>query len=508
MGLFTKQSAAGIVGNDLARILPTDAKPWYLTGHLLKLNFLLLFCLLSSSGFGYDGSMMNALQSLAQWQNYFTPAANILGLLNAVNPLGGVFGFLVASFLSDRFGRRIPIFIGIVIIWGATALQAASTNVGQFIGSRFLIGVGNAVIVQSAPLLITELAYPTHRGTVTSLFWTCYYVGSLLSSWITYGTATLNSSWSWRIPSLLQAALPTLQFLGMFFVPESPRWLIAHDKVDDAKRILTKYHAGGDESSALVHWEVTEIQEAIRLESSHQQSFKLRELFRGKANRRRALISICMGIFGQWAGNGIVSYYLTLILDAVGITSTQEQTLINGILQIVNLGAAIFASFMVDRLGRRRLFFWSNGGMLASYIVITAGSATFAKTGDKAVGIVVVAFVILFNVHYDVAYTPLLIAYPTEIWQYSLRSMGISLTMVTTELALFFNLYVNPIALATISWRYYIVYVVILVIMFIVTYFLFPETKGYSLEEINQVFEGKKTADPNAADLYAEKLNA
>jgi MFS family permease len=277
------------------------------------------------------------------------------------------------------------------------------------------------------------------------------------------------------------------------------RWLIAHDKVDEAQRIFAKYHAGGDESAALVRWEVTEIQDTIRIESANQRSFKMRELFRGAANRRRALISICMGIFAQWAGNGIVSYYLTLILDAVGITSTQEQTLINGILQIVNLVAAICASFLVDRLGRRPLFFWSNAGMLVSYIILTAGSATFAEKGDKNVGIMVVAFVIIYMIHYDVAYTPFLVSYPAEIWPYHLRSSGLSLTMVTTMLALFFNLFVNPIALDNISWRYYIVYVVILVIMFIVTYFLFPETKGFSLEEINNVFEGKKTTVPDAA---------
>jgi MFS family permease len=169
------------------------------------------------------GSMMNALQSLHQWEDYFTPASSILGLLNAVNPLGGVFGFLIASDLSDRFGRRFPIFAGIAIIYFAIALQATSHHIGQFIGARFVIGVGNALITQSAPLLITELAYPTHRGTVAALFWTCYYVGSLLSSWITYGTASISSSWSWRIPSIMQGAFPTIQLLGMFFVPESPR---------------------------------------------------------------------------------------------------------------------------------------------------------------------------------------------------------------------------------------------------------------------------------------------
>ena len=138
-------------------------------------------------------------------------------------------------------------------------------------------------------------------------------------------------------------------------------------------------------------------------------------------NRKRLAIAVSLGAFAQWNGIGVVSYYLTLVLDSVGITDPFMQTLINGLLQIFNFIAAVSAAFMVDSLGRRTLFIWSGIGMLVSYIVWTACSAINSQTGSHAAGIVVIVCLFTFFFHYDIAYTPLLMSYPTEIFPFSLR---------------------------------------------------------------------------------------
>lgn len=179
------------------------------------------------------------------------------------------------------------------------------------------------------------------------------------------------------------------------------------------------------------------------------------------------------------------------MLDTIGITDSDTQTLINGLLQVFNFVAAGGAALLVDRLGRRPLFLWSALGMLISFIIWTACSA-IVNTSDnsQALGRTVIAFVFIFYFHYDIAYTPLLLGYPTEIFPYSLRSKGITVELLSVYSSLIVLAFVNPIALNNIGWHYYIFFCCFDVVVLVVTWFCFPETKGHSLEEIAQVFEG------------------
>lgn len=149
---------------------------------------------------------------------------------------------------------------------------------------------------------------------------------------------------------------------------------------------------------------------------------------------------------------------------------------------------------LVDRLGRRTLFLWSAVGMLLSFVIWTACSAVFDSTQEKPLGNTVIAFVFIFYFHYDIAYTPLLLGYPTEIFPYSIRSKGLTLELLSVYGSLIVLAFVNPIALDNIGWHYYIFFCCFDVVVLAVTWFAFPETKGYSLEEIAEVFDGPSIA--------------
>lgn len=188
--------------------------------------------------------------------------------------------------------------------------------------------------------------------------------------------------------------------------------------------------------------------------------------------------------------SGVVSYYLTMILETIGITSVTEQTLINGFLQLWNLIMSVVGACLVDRAGRRALFLTSTIIMLISYIFITALSGSFTKTGTAAVGTAVIPFLFIYYAGYDIAFTPLVLAYPAEIWTYSLRAKGVAISSMANFGALVFNQLINPIAFEAISWKYYFVFLVILFVVLGTVYKAYPETKGYSLEEIAVIFDG------------------
>lgn len=124
--------------------------------------------------------MMNGLQTLPQWRAYFNhPTAPILGAMNAMYPLGKFFGVFLSAFLGDRFGRKIPLYLGLTLLLLGAGLQGGSINVPMFIIARLILGFACSFVSQGAPILITELAYPTHRGRITSMYYSTYVSVSL-----------------------------------------------------------------------------------------------------------------------------------------------------------------------------------------------------------------------------------------------------------------------------------------------------------------------------------------
>jgi MFS family permease len=168
---------------------------------------------------------MNGLQSISSWKTYFdNPTGSILGVVNAAQSIGSVISLPVVGILSDRIGRRWTLLSGAIVIIIASIIQAASVQYGMFVFSRVLVGIGSMLVVQPSPMLITELAYPTHRGKYTCAFWTMYYLGAILASWTCYGTQKhLSNDWTWRVPSIIQAGFPLVQVGLWWVVPESPR---------------------------------------------------------------------------------------------------------------------------------------------------------------------------------------------------------------------------------------------------------------------------------------------
>ena len=189
------------------------------------------------------------------------------------------------------------------------------------------------------------------------------------------------------------------------------------------------------------------------------------------------------------------------------MTNPLEQAGFNGGLQIFNWLAAIGGSLLCERLGRRFLWLTSAIGMLASFVVITACSAVYANTQAVAAGRAVMAFLFVYFGFYDIAFTGLTIAYPLEILPFSLRAKGLAILNLVIFVALFFNQYVNPIALDALAWKYYFVYIAMLVAAIVSIYFFYPETRRRTLEEVAVIFDGPNAQLPVEEEVHREQLS-
>ncbi|CCM04885.1 uncharacterized protein FIBRA_07081 [Fibroporia radiculosa] len=355
-------------------------------------------------------------------------------------------------------------------------------------------------------MLVTEISYPTYRAQLTSLYNSLWYTGNIVASWTTFGTSNISTTWSWRIPSILQGLPSAFQFFLVLLAPESPRWLISKGKDAQALKTLAYYHADGNELDPLVQYEFQEIKAAIDLDKQSANNIGWRSLVATPGNRKRVIIIVAIAWFSQWSGNGLVSFYLNKVFDTIGITSPTVQLLITGILAIWNLFWAVFASFLVDRAGRRVLFLTSAAGMVVFFSMQTVCSAQFALHGNTAAAHAVIAFIFLFYAAYDIAFTPLIVSYTVEILPYSLRAKGFNVFNFVVSLSLIFNQYVNPIALQNIAWKYYIVYCCWLAFEFGFLYFMIIETKNRTLEETAALFDGEDISKHVTGIIGADEI--
>lgn len=347
---------------------------------------------------------MGSLLALKTWYGFMgQPTGAYLGWINACYILASGLAFPIGAWMSEKYGRKSPIYMGYTMLIPGVIMQTTAQSEKVYTYARILLGMGGAFFMVATPLLINEIALPQHRSIVSALYMCGYYVGGTLSSWVVYGTRVMDDSWSWRIPTLLQLVCPILALPGFLMCHESPRWLVSVGRSSDARHILAACHAAGDANAPLVDYQMIEIETAIAAEKEITASASYADMVKTPGNRHRLFITVTLGIFSQWAGNGVVSYYLPLMLNTVGITATSHQTLISACLNVWNLLFALGASLNVDRLGRRFLFLASATTMLVSFIIITGLSGSFANTLSPSVGTAVIPFIFIFFAGYDIA---------------------------------------------------------------------------------------------------------
>ncbi|ROT41878.1 general substrate transporter [Sodiomyces alkalinus F11] len=517
---FARKAETGAADPVLTRISEEDTIPWYKKPNLRYLYFMLFpTCMGIELTSGFDSQMINALQMVEHWDDCKLPSSSatpshmgnpegaLRGIIAAAYPLGSCLSLPFIPWVNDRFGRRWSIFGGSIVMVIGAIIQGFSAHVGMYIVARMILGFGIPTCIVSGSSLIGELSYPKERPILTSLFNVAYFVGQIMAAGITFGTNTIQSNMAWRIPSWLQICPSLLQIFFVFFLPESPRWLISKDRGEEAHAIFATYHSEGTRGEEFVRAEFAQIQTTLKLELEAA-SMSWSDILATKGNRRRALVSMFLGLFTQWSGNTLISYYLGNILRMIGMTNSQDIHRINLSIACWSLICGFTVAMLVRRFRRRVMYMTCTISLFTVYVAWTVSMerAMHAVENDyvnQGASIATIFWIFAYSPAYNMGYNALTYTYLVELWPYALRSRGISFFQLFGRIANFFTTFVNPIGLDNSGWRYLIFYCCWLLFEIVFVYFFFPETAGRTLEELAFLFEDRDKAE--AANQAVEK---
>lgn len=499
----------------VTRLVAEDQVPWYKKPNMRLMYLWLFFCCMGvEMTSGFDSQLIGTLQFSTHFNKYFGDGykdendnfkikPSLLGFVSSCYQLGSIIAVPIAPWFNQKYGRRWGIMAGSIIMVIGAVIQGFSQHVGMYIVARMILGAGILFAIISGSSLIGELSHPKERPVMTSLFNSSYFIGSILAAAITLKTVEINNDWAWRLPSLLQICPSAMQICTVFLLPESPRYLLSHDRDDEAFAILVKYHAEGDASSPLVQAEMAQIKSTIKLEMENQKQSWM-SMFKTAGMRRRVLIAAFLGLFTQMSGNTLLSYYQDIMFDMMGFTDSYTKTRLN----MANtcwslLNATVFALF-ITRYRRRLAFMSSSTSMTLCFIAMTIcfyflRQAKDAGTSNQAAGRAALAFYYLYGPCYNLGNNALTYTYLIELFPYSVRSRGIGVQQIFGKLAGFFSNNVNPLALTAIGWKFFAIYCGWIAFEIIFQFIFYPETYGRTLEELAFLFEDDKFNQQSAA---------
>jgi sugar porter (SP) family MFS transporter len=434
--------------------------------------------------FGYDTGVISA--ALLFIRQVMSLSPTMQGVVVAIALAGAAVGAATAGHLSDRAGRRrVILAAGLLFIAGAL-ISAVAQNVIVLLIGRFLVGLAIGVASMLVPLYLAEISPALERGAIVSLNQLCITGGILVSYLVGFALASAAGGWRWM---LALGALPgAVLSAGMLFLPESPRWLAGHGRMQDAETVLHHLRGAMDVSSELNTLRTDLAREGRQLASAS-------ELLAPRL-RRPLVIGIGLAMFQQITGINTVIYFAPTIFQSAGLSSAATSILATAGVGAVNVIMTIVSIRLIDRLGRRQLLFWSLGGMAVTLFVL-AGAFLIGVSGQLAwVAVVSVAAYVGF---FAIGLGPIFWLLIAEIFPLALRGRAMSLATVANW---GFNLIVAVTFLDLVgalgSAGAFLVYAVLSVAALCFVALMVPETKGRSLEQIEDALAGGQPLMPPA----------
>ncbi|KAL6909278.1 general substrate transporter [Trichoderma evansii] len=477
--------------HEVVTAAPLDPLSWT----SIQLYLILLVAAFNATASGFDGSIFGAINAMPQYQSYFhhTELGSSTGIIFMIYTIGNMIGSLFTGVICDHFGRRAGMMTGAVFIMAGAIVQTAAKSNAYLLGGRFVLGFGVSIGTSSAPTYALEMAPPQWRARVVGYYNTFFYTGSILATGVTYASAKHNSDLAWRLPMALQLIPPIVIFTGAIFIPESPRWLTMKGRKDKAAEILAKYHGGGDSNHPMVRLELQEFEASIELQKASN-LWDYWALIKDHNSRWRFTMMAFMSFFAQLSGNSVLTYYLPSMYKLLGIISVDRRLLLNFANSIVSATGAVAGSATNDKIGRRTKL-WVGSIVLAGLFAAVTGFSSKFEHGSDGISTAYsnagVAMIFLFGCAYSFVYTPLTATYCAEVLTNPTRAKGMGVHVIFSNSANLYNTYVTAIALEAIDWRYYLVFVGLNLIYAIVWFFLGVETRGRTLEELDEVFDAK-----------------
>lgn len=433
--------------------------------------------------------------------------------------LGCFAGAILAVVIGDYLGRKKSILVGTTIMTVGAFMQIFASSVPVMMAGRIIAGVGNGINTSTAPVWQSETSKASWRGRLVVIEMILNIAGFSLSNWVTYGFSFLSGGVSWRVPLAFQLIFIVILYATVPWLPESPRWLIAHGDVHQGQQILADV-----EGLAYADPEVVKSVEGIVFEVQYEKDHAVSwlNLLRGRTGDsgtstiRRLFLGIGTQAMQQLSGINVTSYYLpTVLITSVGLSNGLAR-----LLAACNSVSYLFFSLLaipnVERWGRRNLMMYAAAGQAMCYLLITVLLRYNELEGypnQKEVASASVAFFFLYYVFFGIGWQGVPWLYPTEINSLAMRTKGAALGTAANWIVNFMVVEITPIGIASLQWKFYIIWTVFNASFVPIVYLFYPETADRSLEDIDRlfrengspwVFRDKEAISAKRPERYAE----
>jgi sugar porter (SP) family MFS transporter len=435
--------------------------------------------------FGYDTGVISGAELFLKKD--FTLTSFALEVIVSGVLVGAAIGALGGGRLADLYGRRrLLIATAVIFALGAIICAAASSPTVLIIG-RIIVGLGIGLSSGTVPVYISEVSPPAARGWTVSLFQLAITVGILLAYVVDYAFAA-TQGWRWMLGL---AVVPAAVFaIGMILLPESPRWLVKNGHREAARQVLGRIRtaAGADAELKDIEASIQHSEERGRLSDLLHPSL-----------RAALVVGIGLAILQQITGINTVIYYAPLIIQSAGIPSASGAILATAGIGVVNVLMTIVSMWLIDRAGRRPLLLTGIAGMIITLFAL--GYAFHAPMHGGSLATVAVICMMLYVASFAISLGPIFWLLIAEIYPTTVRSSaeGLSATFnwgANLLVSLTFLTLLEAMGASRTFWLYGL----FAIGAWIFSYYLVPETKGRTLEEIEE-FWRKRHVAPKTARL-------
>ncbi|KZL64237.1 metabolite transport protein, partial [Colletotrichum incanum] len=449
--------------------------------------------LLGTGGFlyGYDSGIITPSLALKSFLVYFgNPDAPLRGAIVSVYQAGAWLGSASVGVTSDRLGRRRAIAFG--CIWGVVggALMAGAAHVAMLIMGRLLVGFAVGTITGVAPVFGAEIAKTHERARITAVNQMMVAWGFFVALWTGVGEGKWHNQNQWRLGFAIQSFPALLLGVSVLFFSESPRWLCLKGHHEEAEKAFRNYHYNGSNDDWCRN-EFAIIQVNIAEEVQAQGRLSWANLFKTPAFRKRLFVGAFVWSAAMLSGISFVQYYQTAIYATLQFNQDQ-QLLVSGLYGSVAPVACFLSLFFVDRIGRKKILIISSSLLSVCYLIIAILAAVYpAKPGfptNEAAQRGLIACIFAVSANYSALLGPMTWIIPPEVFTTELRAKANAIVQVIHYSISLIITQCSPIALAAVGWKYYILFILTNAICTVVFAFFYPETRGKSLEEIDEIF--------------------
>ncbi|MEE8637466.1 MAG: sugar porter family MFS transporter [Candidatus Margulisiibacteriota bacterium] len=443
-------------------------------------KFVYLAAAISALGgmlFGYDTGVISS--AILFLKDYFSLSPTLEEIVVAIALVGAVIGAAFGGRLSDRFGRRkVIIACAFIFVAGALFGSSMARTVTWLFCGRIIIGIAIGATSFAAPLYISEVSPVNIRGKLVGFNQLAVTIGIVISYLVGYALAQVTGGWRGMFAF---AAIPaSLLGIGMLFMPDSPRWLLSHGSTDKARKVLERIRG-----TAAVEQEINEIQESLKQQSGHW-----KELL-SPLVRPALIVGIGLAVLQQVTGINTVIYYAPTIFEFAGFQSAASAILATVGVGIINVLLTIVALRLVDRVGRRPLLLIGLAGMTLSLIVLGVAFNLPAQSG--LVGWISAIGLMFYVGSFAVGMGPVFWLLIAEIYPLMIRGMAMSTAAMfnwgsNLIIGITFLTLIQLLGRSGTFWLYGLLGIM----AWLFVYFLVPETKGRSLEEIESHWRAGK----------------